>query len=51
MDTRHRYLSENVGDVIDIGDISEDVHTYIPINEADLASKKVCLEGARTFAP
>ena len=30
-----------------IGDIGEDVDTYIPINEADLAPKKVCFEGRR----
>ena len=29
----------------DIGDICEDVHTYIPINEIDLAPKKMCFEG------
>ena len=31
----------------DIGDIVEDLHTCIQINEADLAPKKVCFERGR----
>ena len=40
-------LANMLAILTDIGDGGEDVHTYIAINEADLAPKKVCFERGR----
>ena len=42
-------LANMLAILTDIGDGGEDVHTYIAINEADLAPKKVCFEGDVTL--